>query len=77
MAASDGRGIKLEVPWPAAAPHANHLKLFVRYETADGRKLLADKDIYLDAQATAVNGWTPRAQEEARNSKLEARNKFE
>jgi hypothetical protein len=64
LAASDGRGIKLEVPWPAAAPHANHLKLFVRYETADGRKLTADKDIYLNAQASAVSGgWTPRSTE--------------
>jgi hypothetical protein len=63
LAASDGRGIKLEVPWPAAAPHANHLKLFVRYETADGRRLTADKDVYLNAQASAVNGWTPRSSE--------------
>jgi hypothetical protein len=77
LAASDNRGIKLEVPWPAAAPHAEHLKLYVRYETADGRKLTADKDIYLNAQATAIGGWTPRAQEETRDSKHEARNKFE
>jgi len=77
LAASDNRGIKLEVPWPAAAPHANYLKLYVRYETPDGRKLVADKDIYLNAQATAISGWTPRAQEEARNTKHEARNKFE
>ncbi len=77
LAASDDRGIKLEVPWPAAAPHANHLKLYVRYETPDGRKLVADKDIYLNAQATAISGWTPRAQEEARNAKLDTRNEIE
>jgi hypothetical protein len=63
LAASDSRGIKLEVPWPAAAPHVNHLKLYVRYETPDGRKLVADKDIYLNAQATAISGWTPRSTE--------------
>ncbi len=63
LAASDGRGIKLEVPWPAAPPVANKLKLFVRYETDDGRKLTADRDIYLNAQAQAVSGWTPRSVE--------------
>jgi len=41
----------------------NHLKLYVRYETPDGRKLVADKDIYLNAQATAISGWTPRSTE--------------
>jgi hypothetical protein len=56
----DKRGIQLEVPWPAAAPSASKLKLFVRYETDDGRKLVADRDIYLNAQAQATSRWTPR-----------------
>lgn len=59
-ASGDKRGLQLEVPWPAAAPSANKLKLYVRYETDDGRKLVADRDVYLNAQAQAVDRWTPR-----------------
>jgi hypothetical protein len=36
-------GIQLEMPWPADPPAHNDLHLFVRYTTADGRKLEADK----------------------------------
>ena len=46
-AASPARGIKLELPWPAAPPANTHLKLFVRYETADGRSLQSDREIHL------------------------------
>jgi hypothetical protein len=36
-------GIQLEMPWPSDPPSHNDLRVFVRYTTADGRKLEADK----------------------------------
>jgi hypothetical protein len=59
-AASPARGIKLELPWPAAAPANTHLKVFVRYETADGRRLQTDREIHLTPPGEASPGWTPR-----------------
>lgn len=38
-------GIQLEMPWPADPPQHEDLHVFVRYTTADGRKLEADKPI--------------------------------
>ena len=58
--ASPGRGIKLDLPWPAAPPANTHLKLFVRYETADGRRLQADREIHLTPPGQISAGWTPR-----------------
>jgi hypothetical protein len=62
-ATSPDRGIKLEVPWPAAAPTSNRLKLFVRYETADGRRLQADRDVFVTLPGQAMTRWTPRSNE--------------
>ena len=62
-ASSPDRGIKLEVPWPAAAPTSNRLKLFVRYETADGRRLQADRDVFITPPGQALSRWTPRSTE--------------
>ena len=53
-------GIKLELPWPATPPDANRLHLFVRYETADGRKLQTDREIFLTPPGQISNRWTPR-----------------
>jgi hypothetical protein len=53
-------GIKLEMPWPAAPPASNQLKLFVRYETADGRRLQTDRDIFVTSPGQALSRWTPR-----------------
>jgi hypothetical protein len=54
------RGIKLELPWPAAPPANSQLKLFVRYETPDGRKLQTDRDIVLTSTGQLAGRWTPR-----------------
>jgi hypothetical protein len=62
-ASSPGRGLKVEVPWPNATPVANRLKLFVRYETADGRKLQADREIFVTPPGEAIGRWTPRSVE--------------
>ena len=63
-ATSPGRGMKLEVPWPAAAPTASRLKLFVRYETTDGRRLQADRDVFVTPPGQAISRWTPRSTED-------------
>jgi len=60
-ASSSGRGIKLEVPWPAAAPSASKLKMFVRYETPDGRRLQADREIFVTPPGVSLSRWTPRS----------------
>jgi hypothetical protein len=59
-------GIKLELPWPATPPTANRLHLFVRYETADGRKLQTDREIFLTPPGQVSSRWTPRTAERQR-----------
>lgn len=39
------RGLLFRVPWPEKAPENERLHLFVRYTTADGRRLEADREI--------------------------------
>jgi hypothetical protein len=65
LADSSHRGIKLEMPWPASAPAANRLKLFVRYETADGRKVQADREIFMAHGEKGLSRWTPRSTDRA------------
>ena len=60
-ASSSSRGIKLEVPWPAAAPAASRLKMFVRYETPDGRRLQTDREIFVNPPSASLSRWTPRS----------------
>jgi hypothetical protein len=62
-ASSPGRGMKLEVPWPAAAPAATRLKLFVRYEAPDGRKLQAEREVFVTPPGQTLSRWTPRPAE--------------
>jgi hypothetical protein len=59
-AASPARGLKFELPWPAAPPANSHLKVFVRYETPDGRRLTTDREVYLASANETRPGWTPR-----------------
>lgn len=58
---NQSRGIQLQLPWPGAAPETNQVKLFVRYETADGRKVHVQHDLILNPSAQASQRWTPRA----------------
>jgi hypothetical protein len=53
------RGIHLELPWKQRIPKHSHLHLFVRYETADGRRLVADEQIRLNGKGDSANRWTP------------------
>jgi hypothetical protein len=63
---SAARGIQLQMPWPATPPTAERLQLFVRYETADGRKLQTDREIFLASPGQLSQRWTPRPAERQR-----------
>ncbi len=43
-----GRGMHLELPWPAEPPQGRELELFVRLVTDDGRRLIVEKRIQAD-----------------------------
>jgi hypothetical protein len=58
---SPGRGIKVDLPWPAAAPLTSRLQLFVRYETPDGRRLQTAREIVITPPGQAASRWTPRS----------------
>jgi hypothetical protein len=55
-----GKGIQLKLPWPNDPPESNKLHLFVRYETEDGRKLEADREVNIALQGQYSQRWTPR-----------------
>lgn len=64
----DVDGIHLEVPWPGPIPESSALRLFVRYETADGRKIEADREIHVKLAGQFSERWTPRPPERQRRS---------
>jgi len=57
---ASSRGIQLQLPWAGGAPATNQVKLFVRYQTADGRQLEAQHDVILNPSSQASQRWTPR-----------------
>jgi hypothetical protein len=65
------RGIHLQMPWPAKAPASNKLQLFVRYETADGRKLQAEREIFVTLPGQYSHRWTPRPPDRPRHDPAE------
>ncbi len=54
------RGIHLQLPWAGGAPTTSQVKLYVRYQTADGRQLEAQHDVILNPASQASQRWTPR-----------------
>ena len=56
-----GRGIHLNLPWPNKPPEHERLHLFVRYVTADQRRLEADCEISVDLVGKISARWTPAA----------------
>lgn len=64
------QGIHLELPWKQRIPKHSHLHLFVRYETTDGRRLVADEQIRLNGTGESANRWTPFS----KSSRLAQRN---
>lgn len=57
---SPNRGLLLRLPWPTAVPEGKRLHLFVRYLTADGRKIEADREITIGSPDRIAQSWTPR-----------------
>ncbi len=53
------RGIALEMAWPNDPPAHGKLHLFVRYMTADGRKVQADGPIHVVLEEQRTAGWVP------------------
>jgi len=53
-----GEGIHLEMAWPAAPPVHRRLDLFVRYTTADGRKLEAHHTVNVNLNERQFRSWT-------------------
>jgi hypothetical protein len=68
---SAARGIQLQMPWPASPPSAERLHLFVRYETADGRQLQTDREIFLTPPGQLSQRWTPRPADRQRPAIVE------
>lgn len=56
-------GILLKLPWPSRAPDNRRLRLYVRYETADGRQLQTDREIVVAKAGESSNRWAPRTRE--------------
>ena len=57
-----GGRIHLEMIWPAATPLHETLHVFVRYTTADGRRLEADGPIGIRLAGHSSPGWAPAEQ---------------
>lgn len=57
------RGLLFRIPWSGKPPDSERLHLFVRYHTADGRKLEADRLITIRPPGRVARGWTPRTSE--------------
>ncbi|MGE0756385.1 MAG: hypothetical protein AB7O38_05175, partial [Pirellulaceae bacterium] len=63
-----GKGIHLRLPWPAGTPPSGRMHLFVRYVTVDGRKLEADRELFLSLPGQITQRWTPRPAGPARSA---------
>ena len=68
---SAARGIRLQMPWPASPPSTDRLHLFVRYETADGRQIQTDREIFLTPPGQLSERWTPRPADRQRPAAAE------
>ena len=51
-----GNGLQFELPWPSNPPQSRDLRLFVRMETPDGRKVEADTKVHIDL----YDGWAAK-----------------
>lgn len=54
-----GRGIGLQLDWPAGPPDHEQLHLFVRYTTSEGRHVEADQPIRIELPEERTAGWVP------------------
>lgn len=65
------KGIHLDLSLSAKMPSAKRVVIFVRYETADGRRLEASHEYYLSAPGELEAKWLPRAGSRAADSEQE------
>ena len=49
-----GEGIHLELPWPAGSPTTERLELSVVYETLQGDKLTASREVLIKPTTAAL-----------------------
>ena len=59
--APEARGIYLDLPWPEQPPRHSQLSLFVRYVTADGRRLVIERKIAVQTPAKDASQWNRRS----------------
>jgi hypothetical protein len=71
LAQGAARGIHLKLPWPAKPPDSAKMEVFVRYETPEGQKLQADKEIFVALPGQFSQRWTPRAADGKRKGRME------
>jgi len=63
LAAGGSGGMHFELKWPEGPPAHSKLALFVRYVTADGRRLQAEKELHIDLGSGTTSAWrNPAAQ---------------
>jgi hypothetical protein len=62
------RGLLLHLPWQGTIPDRKRLHLFVRYLTADGRKLETDRQIEIESMDMVANRWTAKRAPLAENA---------
>ena len=56
-----GEGLHFQLPWPAADPQHDRLKVLVSYQTPDGRTLKAEREILVDLTTDALAAKASRA----------------
>jgi hypothetical protein len=66
------KGIHLRLPWPDRPPANAEMQLYVRYTTVDGRRLEAQREMYLTLQGQITQRWTPRSPRRADGAEAEA-----
>lgn len=52
-------GLRLQMPWPSEPPEHERLHLYVRYTTADGRRLEDDVPVRVRLASSHTPGWLP------------------
>jgi len=55
-----GHGFHILLPWQEAKPSADVVQVYVRYEMADGRRLVNERRIQLHVPSAGSAAWTPR-----------------
>lgn len=57
-----GGGLHFELPWPDQPPTNRALRLYVRFTTSDGRKLVAEQPIDIEPSGNQARQWSSATQ---------------